>query len=212
MATHTLLLRGRRWMLFVDGENFTKRGQDLLDKAGVEAAPPVWHRDVYLWFPDREATTALFAPNEGPFLRRTNEPAPPDRVQRASRAYYYTCSESDEPEQTTIRLNLRELGFEPRLFKRRRGRSKAVDIALATEVLTLGSEGRYEVAVIVAGDGDYVPLVEAVKRLGLYVVLAFFSTQGAGLSPELRIAADNFVELDERLISEWQRYSAHKAE
>lgn len=184
--SHTPLLRDREWMLFVDGENFTKRGQEHLPKYGVNIRPgPAWRRDVYLWHPvvNYRATSATFAhdisASSWPFAAR--------------RAYYYTAMEAGEPEWTETRLGLRGLGFEPRLFKRTRGRSKAVDVALTTDVLTLGAEGRYEVAVIVAGDGDYVPLIEGVKRFGHQVIVAFFD--GQGLSPELRIAADDFVDL-----------------
>jgi hypothetical protein len=39
-------------MLFVDGENFTKRGQEALSGAGI-ALPEnkYWSRGVYLWWP-----------------------------------------------------------------------------------------------------------------------------------------------------------------
>ena len=124
---------------------------------------------------------------------------------------------------TATKLALRELGFEPRLFPRRRDKSKladvppgderdevlarwkskAVDLALATDVLTLAGEGRYEVAVIFAGDGDYVPVVEAVKRLGRHVVVGFFAGKGHGLSDDLRIAADGFVDLTPYLVNSW---------
>jgi uncharacterized LabA/DUF88 family protein len=49
------------------------------------------------------------------------------------------------------------------------------------------------VAAIFAGDGDYVPVVEAVKRLGKHVVVGFFGD--SGMSDELRIAAYDFVNL-----------------
>ena len=100
---------------------------------------------------------------------------------------------------------MRERGFEPKLFKREHGKSKAVDLALATDVLTLAGEGRYEVAVIFAGDGDYVPVVEAVKRLGRHVVVGFFAGEGHGLSDELRIAADDFVDITGYLVLYWRR-------
>lgn len=122
-------------------------------------------------------------------------------MRRADRAYYYTSTGSDEPGWTDTRLALRQLGFEPRVFKRVAGKSKAVDIALATEALALAAEDRYDVAVIMAGDGDYVPLVEAIKRLGHDVVIAFFAENG--LSPELRIAGDDFVDLTAHFVRQW---------
>jgi uncharacterized LabA/DUF88 family protein len=181
-------------MLFVDGENFTKRGQDVMKDAGEgPVAGPSWRRDVFLWLPRRSATEPIFAPWHGS-----------GGAEMATRAYYYTSTPSGEPEWTDTRLALRAKGFEPRLFPRRSGRSKAVDIALTTDVLTLGGEHRYDVAVIVAGDGDYVPLVEAVKRLGHHVVLAFFAS--SGLSADLRIAADEFYDLGPTLVDDWREW------
>ena len=58
----TRLLAYREWMLFVDGENMTKRGQAVLEGAGVTLAPdPSWRKDTYLWAPGHEATYAFFA-------------------------------------------------------------------------------------------------------------------------------------------------------
>jgi len=53
--------------------------------------------------------------------------------------------------------------------------------------------GNYEVAVLAAGDGDFVPLVEEVKRFGKRVVVIFWDNNG--LNPELRRAADEFTPL-----------------
>ena len=52
----------------------------------------------------------------------------------------------------------------------------------------------YEAAVLVAGDGDYQPLVEEVQRLGKRVHLAFFG--GACTSNALRLVCDEFVSLE----------------
>ena len=43
-----------------------------------------------------------------------------------------------------------------------------------------------------AGDGDYVPLVEEVKRLGKRVELCFI---GCATNPALKLAADAFKDL-----------------
>jgi uncharacterized LabA/DUF88 family protein len=199
--TTTLLSREREWMLFVDGENLTKRGQETLKTAGVQLrAGPHWRKDVYLWLPGQEASYAFFSRHGGQFL---NQEWRGPRIRSATRAYYYTSTTSDQPEWTETRLALRAMGFEPRLFRRAGGRSKAVDVALTTDVLTLASEGRYEVAVIFAGDGDYVPLIEAVKRIGLHVVVGFFEENG--LSPELRIAADQYVDLTRYFVRDWKQ-------
>jgi uncharacterized LabA/DUF88 family protein len=59
----------------------------------------------------------------------------------------------------------------------------------------------YDVAVLVAGDGDYLPLVREVQRLGKRVYVAFF--ESSGLNPELSLVADGFHALDGLLFSTW---------
>jgi uncharacterized LabA/DUF88 family protein len=207
VRNETGLLTDRQWMLFVDGENFTKRGQEVLKDAKVSPlAGTHWQKDVYLWVPFHTATDP-FMGHQAWSMRRIDEPysPPPPSAHAATRSYYYTSMPYENAGAVThTRLALRELGFEPRMFPRRQGKSKAVDLSLATDVLTLAGENRYEVAVIFAGDGDYVPVVEAVKRLGRHVVVGFFGGVGAGLNDELRIAADDFVDLTGPIIRNWK--------
>jgi uncharacterized LabA/DUF88 family protein len=93
-------------------------------------------------------------------------------------------------------------------FKKPRNRpnSKGVDIALAKDLLSNAFRDNYDVAVVVAGDGDYVPLVEEVKRLGKIVYVAFFRGKELGLNPELRIASDVFWPLDDTFAYKWGEY------
>ena len=61
---------------------------------------------------------------------------------------------------------------------------------------------------LVARDGDYVPLVEEVKRLGELVHVAFFGEKVRGLSPELRLASDRFWELEYAFTTSWKQYNS----
>ena len=205
MGQVTRLLIARSWTLFVDGENFTIRGQKVLRDAGITpTADDSWRRDVFLWLPNISPTHAFFSP--WPWPRLSKDPAPMEATAPpATRAYYYTSMIYADDDWTRMRLAIRDYGFEPRLFRRRKGGgSKAVDLALATDVLTLAGEQHYEVAVIFAGDGDYVPVVEAVKRLGRHVVVGFFEGTDNGLNDELRIAADDFIDLTPHLVDSWR--------
>jgi len=67
------------------------------------------------------------------------------------------------------------------LFTKKLGTEKAVDVKLATDMITL--KDIYDVAIIVSGDQDYVPAVEVVKDAGKQVVNAAFLTRGGGLLP-----------------------------
>ena len=49
-----------------------------------------------------------------------------------------------------------------------------MDIQLATDMLSNGFSDNYDIAILVAGDADYVPLIEEVQRLGKLVYVTFF--------------------------------------
>jgi len=67
-----------------------------------------------------------------------------------------------------------------------------VDITLATDMLSHAFNDNYEVVVLVAGDEDYVPLVQEVKRTGKQVALWFLQD---GLSRHLKRECDFFLDL-----------------
>jgi uncharacterized LabA/DUF88 family protein len=89
---------------------------------------------------------------------------------------------------------LKELGIQaPRLFHKPKGkRAKRVDIQLATDMLTHAHRKNYDLAILVAGDEDYVPLVEAVQYEGKRVVVWFLPD---GLSPALHRASDHAFDI-----------------
>ena len=51
----------------------------------------------------------------------------------------------------------------------------------------------YEVAVLVAGDGDYVPVVQEVQRLGKIVFVWFFENEGLNPNPENSVRREKAV-------------------
>ena len=59
-------------------------------------------------------------------------------------------------------------------------------------MLSQAYHDNYEVAVLVAGDEDYVPLAQEIKRTGKQVAVWFFDD---GLSHHLRRESDIFVDL-----------------
>ena len=185
----------RRWMLFVDGENFTIRAQKLAGDEGVALHEGrEFLHNVFIWMPGISPTSAL-----------TNTAYAPLKVQpNAIRSHYYTCVSGDDAKVLSVRQALRSLGFHPEVFKKQKGQAKAkgVDIALSKDFLSHAFLGNYDVAVLIAGDGDYVPLITEVKRLGKVVYLAFF--EEFGLSPELRLAADNYFDMSQFFLDRWK--------
>ncbi len=101
-------------------------------------------------------------------------------IRRASRAFYYDSYPSEKPEQTEeahieefrkTEILFDKIGTIPNLHvrhgmsryqKRKRGaEQKAVDILLALDVYQHAIRGNMEVAIIVASDLDFAPVLEA---------------------------------------------------
>ena len=169
----------RPWMLFVDGENLTIRAQEHVkeNKMAIPESPPAYLKDVYFWpistFGDSSGI-ARFYPRLQDFCRRS---------------YFYTSAKGDEEKLNSIRYTLRAVGFRPRVFKRTASRkAKAVDIALATDMLSNAYRDNLDVAILASGDGDFLPIVEEVQRLGKAVYLLIV---GDKVSPALILASDH---------------------
>lgn len=173
-------------MQFVDGENLTIRSQELFKQSNVVLANSAnYRRDTLLWPPPN--ILSLGTP-------RFAELWP-------IRSFYYTSLVGDDDLLQDTRERLRGMGFDPHVFKKSKQSQKAkgVDIALTKDMLSHAFRGNYETAVLVAGDGDYLPVVDEVKRLGKQAVVRFIP---AYTSDELRLAADNFVDIVAKL-QEW---------
>jgi uncharacterized LabA/DUF88 family protein len=139
-----------RVMVFVDGENFAIRYQCLMAKKHMENClirSPLYEPDVFVW-------SDLL----NDFCRYV----------KVIRKHYYTSVSGDEKRIRDIEDKMKEAGIEaPHVFRKdKRKRSKQVDISLATDMLTQAHRKNYDIAILIAGDGDYVPLIEAVKAEG----------------------------------------------
>lgn len=70
---------------------------------------------------------------------------------------------------------------------------KGVDVALAVDLVRLASKGRIDVACIMTGDSDFVPVIDIVKDEGVLVRL--FYCAGWNVAPDLWRAVDERVEI-----------------
>jgi uncharacterized LabA/DUF88 family protein len=75
---------------------------------------------------------------------------------------------------------------------------KGVDIQLATDMITHSFKNNYDVAVLVAGDNDFVGALQAVKDNGKNVEVALFGKERTSM--QLRGVADKVVTIDGRLL------------
>jgi len=168
-------------MVFVDGENLTKRYRDLMKQRDmlVHLKSSQWYKpDVFLW---SEILNELC--NQVGALRK----------------HYYTSAVGSVEDLKDIEDQLKEAGIEsPYVFKRPKSGSnrpsKRVDISLAVDMLSHAHRKNYTLAILIAGDADYVPLVKAVKAEGSRVYVWFFDER-YGLSRDLRMSADYYAEI-----------------
>ena len=75
---------------------------------------------------------------------------------------------------------------------------KGVDIQLATDMITHSFKNNYDVAVLVAGDNDFVGAIQAVKDNGKNVEVALFGKERT--SYRLRMVADKVVTLNSKYL------------
>jgi uncharacterized LabA/DUF88 family protein len=81
---------------------------------------------------------------------------------------------------------------------------KRVDIALAVDLTRLACGRMIGKAVLVTGDSDFVPAIEAAKEAGVLVVLYY---SPSSVHDELLSAVDESFVIDERLIRQTERQS-----
>lgn len=83
------------------------------------------------------------------------------------------------PEQLRSDRNLHQdlmhAGIEPRFLPMSQTLGeKGTDVALAVDALQIGLDGKIDIAVLVTGDGDFVPLVRALNKQGVRVLGTYF--------------------------------------
>ena len=73
-------------------------------------------------------------------------------------------------------------------------KEKGVDVALAVDAMQIALSEKIDVAVIVTGDGDFVPLVRAIMKQGVRVAIVHFEYEDEGdktfISERLRVACN----------------------
>lgn len=74
--------------------------------------------------------------------------------------------------------------------------SKGEDILLASEMVRDAALNRYDVAILLSGDADFIPAVNIVQDLGKPVIIASFH---GSLSHNLELEASDVIYLDEHL-------------
>ena len=71
--------------------------------------------------------------------------------------------------------DLMHAGIEPKYLPVSQAQGeKGTDVALAIDALQVGLDGKMDIAVLVTGDGDFIPLARALNTQGIRVMVAYF--------------------------------------
>jgi uncharacterized LabA/DUF88 family protein len=81
----------------------------------------------------------------------------------------------------------------PLLFRRGGYIQKGVDTLIATDMVSMAFLNHYDLAILVSGDGDLAPAVDAVKAAGKQIVAAMFTRSR---SNAIASSADQEIRLD----------------
>lgn len=112
----------------------------------------------------------------------------------------FPVTQSDEQHLRSDRNlyhDLMHAGIDPKYIPTSQaGRSeKGADVALAIDALQVGLEGKIDIAALVTGDGDMIPLVRALMKNGVRVVVAHFdykTEKDRAFANERLLAACNY--------------------
>ena len=91
----------------------------------------------------------------------------------------YSAGQSDDRQLRTARnlhQDLMHAGIEPKYTPMPQSgvNEKGADVALAVDAVEVGIAGEIDIAVLVTGDGDFVPLARSLMKHGVRVLAAYF--------------------------------------
>ncbi|MGI9074506.1 MAG: NYN domain-containing protein [Bryobacteraceae bacterium] len=119
-------------------------------------------KDAFLWFEHHNINYPLPKALPAPIFNPNNEL----EIINVIRSTYYTSICGDLDKIRELEEKIWNVGMQPCVFKKtcREEKAKGVDIALTKDMLVHAFLDNFDIAVLVTGDGDYVPLVEEVKH------------------------------------------------
>lgn len=182
------LIPFRKMMVFVDGENMVFCYQKLLKNGRAPCKSVKHEKDVYVW-----NKNTIKNPGSHNIIR----------------VYYYTYATGSDETIKRIRKDIKSLVYlkpsddslspnnlYPIVFKKEKkeAATKGVDIQMSVDILSQIYLDNIDTVYLIAGDGDYLPLISEVIRMGKQIYLSAFSE---GLNPKLEVMVDQFNLLDD---------------
>lgn len=180
-----------RMIGFADGENLVFRYQAMVAEGAIPKPNVVHHSDLLVWHPEISESYLCDIVRISYYQTVVGDAVKIDEARDLIAAVKYEYKMVAADDGTESRGTLR-----PRVFKKesKATKTKSVDINLTVDMLRHAADSRIDALFLLSGDGDYLPLIEEVARMGKQVWLAAFSK---GLNKQLRYAADEFLNLDD---------------
>jgi uncharacterized LabA/DUF88 family protein len=205
--------------VYVDGESHFIRSRECWKKMCGEEAEL---RDIKHFITSSAASQCYPDPHhplirllQGKFFWDKHYPCllrAPFSLRRIDRAIYFTDFAGDNNDYHEVCVAIRQQGFEPQvirervqLAKQRENRlkigsvlekPKGVDIGLTVRLLEEAYRGIYDQCFLFTSDIDYLPVIQAIQRLGRKVII-FGYKDGLGINSELEYISDSFIDLEE---------------
>lgn len=172
-------------MLFADGENLLARYEHMHLNGRIPLSNVTHQKGAFVW-------SSRITESRGLSFRRVS---------------YYTTQQGSDETLRALEQQLAQVVWRsdvpphggtlvPRVFKKpaKVQKTASVDINIAIDVLRHCHNRDVEMAFILSGDRDYLPLVREAMRNGVRVAVGAFSS---GLNTDLKVIPDIFLNLDE---------------
>jgi NYN domain len=135
-------------------------------------------------------------------------------IRRVQKSFYYDCQDANKLPDEYFAAIRRVSGSHVRFgtlkgkSNKKPARQKEVDILLAVDMMNHAIRKNMNEAILLAGDLDYLPLIESLIEMGCFVSVWAY---GKDVAQELREAADEFRELTFSDFYSWASQSLRHA-
>jgi uncharacterized protein (TIGR00288 family) len=178
-----------RALVLADGENLVTRYQSMLASGAMSTGKTKHIKDVFVWHPDFTKCVPMEVIRVSFYTTQVGDDTKLEETRQMIASNKYECN--------SINRNVygNQGNICPHVFKKEKTsqKTKSVDINIAIDALRHTYNNSMDILFLLAGDGDYIPLIQEVMRQGKRVFVGAFSD---GLNPALKFIPDLFFDLD----------------
>jgi len=178
-------------VVFADGENLVMRYQAMVAN-GAKPRKDVAHiQDTFVWHPGVTTWSCMDIQRVNYYTTVSGDQKKLAEIKSQIASTTYKFEYDADPDTPAAQMQL-----VPRVFHKesKSRKTRNVDISIVIDVMRVAHLTHTEQLILLTGDGDYLPLIEEVMRLGKTVWLCAFSS---GLNEKLKSSVDLFESLDD---------------